>query len=394
MPFELRLGARVADIPDDFVLAPAGQHQPTPSEQTCLTRINGFVADLTALADDGTPRGGEKIRARDVCLRQLRSAAADFVANQVTADDLLLTSYNYEGRYDEQVAWAEAALIAINGRRDPDHPDEYIDIEYDISRGATADDLLALKRDIDKSLTVVKAVLAPRRVFGRRKIADKRHEYIRALISIARVGLSEGNIALARNTLETLQGEFVAREASWVKNNYVRRLGFWSAFFVLLFAAGYLLIRHEAEPGLGWRLWLLPDPAPSAERPFAVYRFRNFLLLAIGASLSAWLAFLIRRPTLDFTGLVQLDDDLLRPPTRVVFTIVLSFVVGLLFWTGMISIQVGDFSTHFENSGMIAILIGVFCGIASRALATAVSRRAEDFAGNVGAAAVPPPQAG
>ena len=44
-----------------------------------------------------------------------------------------------------------------------------------------------------------------------------------------------------------------------------------------------------------------------------------------------------------------------------------------------------------QNSGTTAILIGVFCGIASRALATAVSRRAEDFAGNVGGAAVQPP---
>ena len=110
-------------------------------------------------------------------------------------------------------------------------------------------------------------------------------------------------------------------------------------------------------------------------------------VLAIGASVGAWLAFLIRRPVLGFTDLVQLDDDLLNPVTRVVFTIVLSLVIGLLFWTGMVAIKVGGFSTEFENNGLTALLIGAFCGLASRALATAVSRRAEDFAGNVGGTA-------
>jgi hypothetical protein len=156
--------------------------------------------------------------------------------------------------------------------------------------------------------------------------------------------------------------------------------------FVVLFAAAYLFIRYQAGAAsdIGWRFWLLPETDPI--NSLALHQFRNFFLLAIGASFSAWLAFLIRRPTLEFASLVQLDDDLLSPVVRVVFTIGLSFVVGLLLWTGLIAITIGGFSTHFENSGMTAVLIGVFCGIASRALATAVSRRAEDFAGSVGSA--------
>jgi hypothetical protein len=208
-------------------------------------------------------------------------------------------------------------------------------------------------------------------------------------VNIGQAGLTERRIQLATNTLDTLREEFVAREAARIKNHYVRRLGLWSAVLILLFTIAYLYIRHEAgvDTQIGWRVWLLPDISDNTpSRPYIIWRFRNFFLLAIGASFSAWLAFLIRRPTLGFSDLVQLDDDLLNPVTRVLFTVGLAFVVGLLFWTGMVSITVGSFSTSFENSGTRAMLIGAFCGIASRALATAVSRRAEDFAGNIGGA--------
>ncbi len=91
----------------------------------------------------------------------------------------------------------------------------------------------------------------------------------------------------------------------------------------------------------------------------------------------------MRRPKLEFADLVQLDDDLLRPGMRVLFTIVLGTVVGLLFWTGLVAIKIGGFSTSFSEAGTPALLIGAFSGLASSALATAVSSRAQDFAAGV-----------
>jgi hypothetical protein len=205
------------------------------------------------------------------------------------------------------------------------------------------------------------------------------------------VGLTEGNLALATVTLETLQDDFVASEGPRIKNSYVRRLGVWALLSVVLCAFTYLLVQPDTQfdPVVKLRALLFPEFAHDTANPGILYRFRNFFLLAIGASLGAWLAFLFRRPRLGFGDLVQMDDDLLNPATRIIFTMVLGFVVGLLFWTGMVSITVGNFSTQFENSGATAMLIGAFCGIATRALATAVSRRAEDFAGNVGGGAAP-----
>jgi len=178
----------------------------------------------------------------------------------------------------------------------------------------------------------------------------------------------------------------VTSEGPRIKNSYVRRLGVWALISVVLCAFFYLLVQPDTQfnPVANLRALLFPEFAHDPAHPGQLYCFRNFFLLAIGASLGAWLAFLFRRPRLGFSDLVQMDDDLLLPVTRVIFTMVLGFVVGLLFWTGMVSIAVGNFSTNFENSGTTAMLIGAFCGIASQALATAVSRRAEDFAGNVG----------
>jgi hypothetical protein len=252
-----------------------------------------------------------------------------------------------------------------------------------IGRGKATKDQLDLKRDLDKALTVVKCVMqdSPAGRFALRaaktaEIQIKRHEYIQQLVGIGRVGLMDGDIELAKVTLETFKEEFVAREAATIKNYYVRRLGKWAFVFTLAFTLVYAFI------GVYWADFQTANLGTNG-----LYRFRNFLPLAIGASAGAWLAFLIRRPVLGFGDLVQLDDDLLNPITRVVFTIVLSLVIGVLFWTGMVAITVGEFSTKFENDCLAALLIGAFCGIASRALAMAVSRRAEDFAGNVGGAA-------
>jgi hypothetical protein len=84
-----------------------------------------------------------------------------------------------------------------------------------------------------------------------------------------------------------------------------------------------------------------------------------------------------------------MDDDLLNQATRVLFTIVSARVIWLVFWTGMVTISIARVSTAFEDSAATAMLIGAFCGLASRVLAKAVTRRAEEFAGNVGGNASP-----
>jgi hypothetical protein len=370
-------------IPGDFSVGFVDGCEPTIIEKECLDRVNNCVSDLVGITDDGTPRGQQLIANRDADLKLLRECVQKLFAGEMTAESLLFITYKYEGKFEELRASLDNSKFTVTGTPDPQKTDMLIGVHYGIGRGKTTKDQLDLKRDIDQAVTVVKCVMrnsaAGRFATPPSKTAEtqiKRHEYIEQLVGIGRVGLMDGDIDLAKVTLETLKDEFVAREAAGVKNYYVRRLGIWAIVFTVAFATAYAVIAGD------WGTPRTTDLGTSG-----LYRFRNFLPLVIGASVGAWLAFLIRRPILGFTDLVQLDDDLLNPVTRVVFTIVLSLVIGVLFWTGMVAIKIGGFSTEFENDGLTALLIGAFCGLASRALATAVSRRAEDFAGNVGGTA-------
>jgi peptidoglycan biosynthesis protein MviN/MurJ (putative lipid II flippase) len=113
---------------------------------------------------------------------------------------------------------------------------------------------------------------------------------------------------------------------------------------------------------------------------------RNFFLLITGAAIGTWLSFSLRREVLTFEDLAVLERDQLDPGTRVVFIAGLVVVAGLLFWSRAITVGIGDFGTFeaMHQHGSWALLAGLLAGIAERALATVVSKRAGDFAGAIG----------
>jgi len=193
-------------------------------------------------------------------------------------------------------------------------------------------------------------------------------QYVRKLTGIARVGLQGPHTALAKLALNELRAEFTAQQAGRVKNTYVRSLGVAAALFTALLLVAYAIINNS--PGMGW--W---------------YQHKAFLLAAAGASVGTWLSFSIRRVSLSFNDLAILEEDLLDPSVRIVFVIGLTLTACLLFWTGVMNIQIGDLKTNaadFANKGSIAMLVGIFLGISERALATAISGRAAAFVRGIG----------
>jgi hypothetical protein len=77
-----------------------------------------------------------------------------------------------------------------------------------------------------------------------------------------------------------------------------------------------------------------------------------------------------------------LDEESLEPPFRLLFVVALTLTVCLLFWTGAINVKIGDLNTSpdsFKLMGSIAVLVGMFCGLSERTLATAISGRAAAF---------------
>jgi hypothetical protein len=350
----------------------------TADEALCRDRVNNYVNYLAMIPADQTPRGQELISLRDQYVALFRARAAELVGNSLTVQDLRYTTYVYQGQFEAKVERLVKATFFVTAAPDQDNRRR---VDFDISHGTTTPDQADLLHSIKAAEVVVDVVLKRPWLMWKRPQWLARHRYyIDQLADVGRIGLTEGNVELAKGNLTALQGRFVAQQAEAVKNAYVRRLGFWALLWILVNAASYVLVCRYLEPDVRAAL---TDGTYSFLADIA-WRFRNFFLLAIGSALGAWLAFLFQRPTLKFADLVQLDENLLSPGMRVIFTIVLGTVVGLLFWTGMVVINIGGFSTNFRAAGTPAMLIGAFSGIASGAFVAAISQRARDFAAAAG----------
>lgn len=228
--------------------------------------------------------------------------------------------------------------------------------------------------EIGSSITVIGTVCAQMKERAKtveeRGVADRLLDsYIRKLFGIARLGLEGPFPKPAKLALNELRNEFVVREAGRIKNTYVRTLGTASVTVAVPLIFAYVLI-VKAAPSWAW--W---------------YDHRMFLVAAAGAAIGTWLSFAVRRVKLAFADLAILEEDLLDPLVRVIFVVGLTTVACLLFWTGVMNIEIGSLKTNaaaFGRSGSIALLIGVFCGLSERALATAISGRAAAFVKGIG----------
>ena len=194
-------------------------------------------------------------------------------------------------------------------------------------------------------------------------------EYLRKLAGIGRLGLEGPHTAMAKLALTSLKSEFVAREAGRIKNRYVRRLGFWAGGFALFVLVVYAYVASGC-----------PTVAGGCSAWWTMHK--TFLLAAIGAAVGTWVSFSVRRFDLPFEELGLSEEEALDPPFRILFVVALTLAACLLFWTSAINIEIGNLKTgpeSFKTVGSIAVLIGLFCGLSERALATAISGRAAAF---------------
>lgn len=201
--------------------------------------------------------------------------------------------------------------------------------------------------------------------------------YLRKLQEIADYGLVRGQIDLAKRQLVSLTDEFVVSEADEIKNEHIRRLGYAAGVGALVFATAYGAILLTTSYGN----WL----------GNSAYLFSLFIRAALGACIGTWLSFSIRKETLRFDELANLEADLLRPIYRLAFVILLTMTLCLMFTADAIQVEIGSLKTKvFAEQegqgwpGLVALLIGVLCGISERGLAGSVQKRASEFTGSVG----------
>jgi hypothetical protein len=373
----------------DFELSAMATYAPTADERQYLDRLKRLLDRLAKInTEDGL--GSERKGLRDQCVQRLRMSADTFLkgAAGTERNQLAVTylhgSFREEGIYQERLLRIEQAPFVVVPPPAGALATEVTILVRDVR---ISDEKQRFKVEIDRAQTVVKEAIlgsephAPpwpiswvvslpwfARSALRTDPGQKLDKYLRALSGIAAVGLQNmdsSQTPFASLALNGFKEEFVAQEAGIVKNNYVLRLGI---FALLAFVASVICYVSA-----------LKAPPDSM-----AYLFRNFFPLIGGAAVGTWLSFSIRRVVLTFGDLANLENDRLSPSLRILFILALTTVVGLLFWTGAVTVVVGDFKTDFHSSGTHAALIGMLCGIAERAMATAVGRRADDFAAGVG----------
>lgn len=395
----------------DFVVSPpgpgvglqvtaAGGYTSTPGVTSWLAYVNAFAARLAALGADGNDPAAQQIgQERDHAITRLQVSIQKVADTALSARDDAASEAVLDAIWDEAVL-AERLAPAPLGQEPfvvtavkASTSGQLTDLRIAVRDGPIPAEKQQFKMQLDQVLTVIRTVLSnadeePLVPQGGTRYARLRaawrlldgvepvdragarlDEYLRALLAIAKIRLMSKDptqTPFVTLHLTSFKEEFVVREAGKIKNRYVRRLGLRA---VTALAAAALLF-------IGTKL-LIPDT-------WILFRFRNFLLLAGGAAVGTWLSFAIRRQVLSFADLDTLEEDRLNPALRILFMIALTTVVGLILWTGMVVIEVGQFRSDFTMNGSYAVLIGALCGIAERSLSGAVGQRAAQFAAGVG----------
>lgn len=312
------------------------------------------------------------------------------------ADDEYLETFRFEGAYRDRCRRALRFPFVVRTIRRKENgtlTDLVEDIEIQTRDAEIPPEKQKFKIEVDQAAIVIRSVLLDRIEGRRSKIAtylanllskigikidpfsrdqdsarQKLSQYLVSLGGAAEVGLMNlhpSQPAFAALALRSLKDEFVSREAGRVKNDYVFRLGFYGLLITVLCSTLYAASFYLDSDHL-------------------IYRFRNFFILGIGSAVGTWLSFSLRRVVLEFSDLALLEEDRLDPGLRMLFMLCLTTIVGMLFWTEAVTIEFGGLLGEFGSSGSRAFLIGALCGIAERAVTTAVSRRAADFVSGLG----------
>ena len=262
-----------------------------------------------------------------------------------------------------------------------------VDLDIGLGEGQLTQEQAELVIEVKKALTVISVVFAGRSADDKQR--RRQGEYVIKLHDILFAGLFPPLAPRTpcehwkRSTMNSCPGKRPPSKIIMFGNSaFARR--YPQYFFVRLHrgfdccvASGNRSVcqycsTHSASPG----------------RP-ACTTCRTASALGSRTSIGTWLSFSLRRPVLGFADLAVLEEDRLNPTARILFVLGLTLVVGLLIYTKLVAIKVGEMGVDLH----MALLLGLLCGIAERALAGAVSQRAREVVERVGGSpSVPPTQ--
>jgi hypothetical protein len=391
--------AGAARFAGDFTIT-ATNYQPDDAEKAYISRIAYILDKLAHEADaEKTPgftvaRLAQRQEYRKEAASKLRKGFEEFCKGDILAANAAENAWLTMGIYVADRNRLMQPLFEVSLEKDDGNRAVGVNVELIPGLPPPDDQPSPEKQDfyvqLGNASTVITTVyhqqderaekIGKRWWYGRKGRRERRanlehesakrmlDEYMTKLHGVAQIGLQGPHTNLAKLALDQLRTDFTAQQAGRIKNIYVRSLASAAVLAAAPLLILYVLITKYVE--IGW--W---------------YDHRPFLIAAAGAAIGTWLSFSIRRVNLSFSDLGMLEEDLLDPSMRITFVIGLTLTAFLLFWTGVMNIQIGELKTsaiEFTQKGSTAMLVGVLFGISERALATAISGRAAAFVRGIG----------
>ena len=235
-------------------------------------------------------------------------------------------------------------------------------------------DQLKLKAEIETTLTVLQTLFRdeenaePEPPKTMTAMQHRYRAYQTMLLGAAQVGLqTPSDPDSSRQALESLQMEILMREGPRVKNGYMKVLGVLAALSGAPAAIIYLMLRNN--PHFSQLL----------------YAYQNLFVLWTGTMIGTWLSFGLRRPKLAFKDLGALEDDMVEPGFRLIFTGLIAITIAFIFASGMVNVSIGGLnSSNLLAHGSSALLIGMLLGVSEQALPGILTKRASQFVSEIG----------
>jgi hypothetical protein len=201
---------------------------------------------------------------------------------------------------EEGTSWQEIIFITIIT---PPPPDQ---VKFRADIGTTLMTLRAIFSDKNEG-TRPKTMTATQRRYA---------AYQDKLLGIAQIGLqTPADPNSARQYLEELRADILLREGPRVKNNYMKKLGVAAAALAAVSAVVYLVLRNN----------------PQASH--LLHAYRNLFVLLTGTMIGTWLSFGLRRPKIEFKDLSALEEDMMEPAVRLIFTGLIAITIAFVFAT-------------------------------------------------------------
>lgn len=192
---------------------------------------------------------------------------------------------------------------------------------------------------------------------------EKRIDYLKNLMKIAKVGGTSTYNDLAISHLERFKSEIILQKGGEIKLAYLKNLGI--AGVVIAFMS-LLLYLFGANKEL-----------------FGTTLLDNLFLTIPGACIGTWLTFALSNREIGFNSLRQLSKTNRNPLIRMIVMTLIAMVFYFMFITDFLVIGIGkSFSSSnissYDHRGM-AFLIGLFIGMAEATIGLSLTNRIQVF---------------